>query len=179
MITETMFFSGGMIPIFLTVKNLGLLNSLWSLIIPSAISTFNLIIMRTSFMAIPAGIEEAAQIDGAGHIRLLFTIILPMSRSIVAVMILYYGVAYWNGWFNAAIYLNEKSLYPLQLVLREILLANDTSAMTQGMGFSDGISIAETVKYAVIVVSTIPILCIYPFMQKYFDKGVMVGALKG
>ena len=179
MITVTMFFSGGMIPLFLTVKNLGLLNSLWSLIIPSAISTFNLIIMRTSFMAIPAGIEEAAQIDGAGHIRLLFTIILPMSRSIVAVMILYYGVAYWNGWFNAAIYLNEKSLYPLQLVLREILLANDTSAMTQGMGFSDGISIAETVKYAVIVVSTIPILCIYPFMQKYFDKGVMVGALKG
>ena len=179
MITVTMFFSGGMIPIFLTVKNLGLLNSLWSLIIPSAISTFNLIIMRTSFMAVPAGIEEAAQIDGAGHLRMLFTIILPMSRSIVAVMILYYGVAYWNGWFNAAIYLNEKSLYPLQLVLREILLANDTSAMTQGMGFSDGISIAETVKYAVIVVSTIPILCIYPFMQKYFDKGVMVGALKG
>ena len=179
MITVTMFFSGGMIPIFLTVKNLGLLNSLWSLIIPSAISTFNLIIMRTSFMSIPAGIEEAAEIDGAGHVRMLFRIILPMSRSIVAVMILYYGVAYWNGWFNAAIYLSDKSLYPLQLVLREILIANDTTAMTQGMGFSDGVSIAETVKYAVIVVSTIPILCIYPFMQRYFDKGVMIGALKG
>ena len=179
MITVTMFFSGGMIPLFLTVKNLGLLNSLWSLIIPSAINTFNLIILRTSFSTIPTEMEEAAQIDGTGHIRLLFQIILPISKSIIAVMILYYGVAYWNGWFNAAIYLNEKKLYPLQLVLREILLANDTSAMTQGMGFSDGVSIAETVKYAVIVVSTLPILCIYPFMQKYFDKGVMIGALKG
>lgn len=179
MITVTMFFSGGMIPIFLTVKNLGLLNSLWSLIIPSAISTFNLIIMRTSFMAIPASLEEAAQIDGAGHIRILFQIILPLSKSIIAVMILYYGVAYWNGWFNASIYLNNKQLFPLQLVLKEILVANDTSAMTQGAGFADGINISETVKYAVIVVSTVPILCIYPFLQKYFDSGVMIGALKG
>ncbi len=179
MITVTMFFSGGIIPTFLTVKRLGLLNSLWSLIIPSAISTFNLIILRTSFMSIPASLEEAAHIDGAGHIRVLFQIVLPLSKSIIAVMILYYGVAYWNGWFNAAIYINDKSLYPLQLVLKEILHANDTSAMTQGMGFTDGISIAETVKYAVIVVSTLPILCIYPFLQKYFDKGVMIGALKG
>lgn len=179
MITVTMFFSGGIIPIYLNVKNLGLLNSLWSLIIPSAISTFNLIILRTSFMSIPAALEEAAQIDGAGHIRVLFQIILPLSRSIIAVMILYYGVAYWNGWFNASIFLNNKSLYPLQLVLKEILLANDTSAMTQGVAFSDGVSIAATVKYAVIIVSTLPILCIYPFLQKYFDKGVMLGALKG
>ena len=179
MVTVTMFFSGGIIPTFLNIKNLGMLNSIWSLIIPSAISTFNLIILRTSFMSIPASLEEAAQIDGAGHVRILFRIVLPLSKSIIAVMILYYGVAYWNGWFNAAIYLNDKELYPLQLVLKEILLANDTSAMTQGMGFSDGISIAETVKYAVIVVSTLPILCIYPFLQKYFDKGVMIGALKG
>ncbi len=179
MVTVTMFFSGGMIPLFLTVKNLGLLNSLWSLILPSAINTFNLIIMRTSFMSIPDSLEDAAQIDGAGHIRVLFQIVLPLSKTIIAVMILYYGVAYWNGWFNAAIYLSEKSKYPLQLVLREILIANDTSAMTQGVGFSDGISVAETVKYAVIVVSTLPILCIYPFLQKYFDKGVMIGALKG
>lgn len=179
MVTVTMFFSGGIIPTFLTVKNLGLFNSLWALIIPSAISTFNLIILRTSFMTIPASLEEAAEIDGAGHIRVLFQIILPLSKSIIAVMILYYGVGYWNGWFNAAIYLNDKKLYPLQLVLKEILHANDTSAMTQGMGFSDGVSIAETVKYAVIVVSTLPILCIYPFLQKYFDKGVMIGALKG
>lgn len=179
MITFTMFFSGGIIPMYLNIKNLGMLNSLWSLIIPSAISTFNLIILRTSFMAIPDSLVEAAQIDGAGHMRVLFRIILPLSKSIIAVMILYYGVAYWNGWFNAAIYLNNKSLYPLQLVLKEILHSNDTSAMTQGVGFSDGISIAETIKYAVIVVSTLPILCIYPFLQKYFDKGVMIGALKG
>lgn len=179
LITVTMFFSGGLIPTYLTVKNLGLLNSLWSLILPSAINTYNLIILRTSFMSIPTTLEEAAQIDGAGHIRILFQIILPLSKSILAVMILYYGVGYWNAWFNASIYLDERKLFPLQLVLREILLANDTSAMTQGVGMADEISIAETVKYAVIIVSTLPILCIYPFMQKYFDKGVMIGALKG
>ena len=179
MIIFTMFFSGGLIPMYLTVKNLHLLNSLWSLILPGAISTYNMIILRTSFASIPTTLEEAAQIDGAGHIRILFQIILPLSKSIIAVMILYYGVGYWNGWFNASIYLDERNLFPLQLVLREILLANDTSAMTQGVGFADGISIAETVKYAVIIVSTLPILCIYPFMQKYFDKGVMIGALKG
>jgi len=179
MITFTMFFSGGMIPIFLTVKNIGLYNSIWSLIIPSAISTFNLIILRTSFMAIPDSLEEAASIDGAGHIRILFRIILPLSKSIIAVMILYYGVAYWNGWFNASIYLQDREKFPLQLVLREILVANDTSGMSQGMDFTDGISIAETIKYAVIVVSTLPILCVYPFLQKYFDNGVMIGALKG
>ncbi len=179
MITFTMFFSGGLIPMYLTVKNLHLLNTLWSLILPGAISTYNMIILRTSFAAIPDTLEEAAQIDGAGHIRILFQIVLPLSKSIIAVMILYYGVGYWNGWFNASIYLDERHLFPLQLVLREILLANDTSAMTQGAGLADEISIAETVKYAVIIVSTLPILCIYPFMQKYFDKGVMIGALKG
>ena len=179
MITFTMFFSGGLIPMYLTVKNLHLLNTLWSLILPGAISTYNMIILRTSFAAIPDTLEEAAQIDGAGHIRILFQIVLPLSKSIIAVMILYYGVGYWNGWFNASIYLDERHLFPLQLVLREILLANDTSALTQGAGLADEISIDETVKYAVIIVSTLPILCIYPFMQKYFDKGVMIGALKG
>lgn len=179
MIVITMFFSGGIIPFYLTVKMLGMYNSLWALIIPTGISTYNLIIMRTSFMAIPDSMEEAAVIDGAGHIRVLTLIVLPLSKSIVAVMVLYYGVAHWNEWFNAMVFLTDRAKFPLQLVLREILIQNDTQAMMQGVSVSDGISVQESVKYAVIVVATVPVLCIYPFLQKYFVKGVLVGALKG
>lgn len=179
-IVFTMFFSGGMIPTYLTVQNLHLTNTLWALILPSAISTYNLIIMRTSFAGLPISLDEAATIDGAGHFRKLFYVILPLSKAIVAVMVLFYGVGHWNAWFNAAIYLNDKSLYPLQLVLREILLQNDSQNMLQGAGnVEDSMKIAETIKYAVIVVATVPILTVYPFLQKYFVKGVMVGALKG
>lgn len=175
----TMFFSGGMIPAFINIKDLGLYNSLWSLILPGAISTYNLIIMRTSFMGIPASLEEAAYLDGAGHLSIIWNVVIPLSKAIIAVMVLYYGVAYWNSWFNASIYLNDRTKYPLQLVLREILLQNDTSTMSQGATAADDYSIAESIKYAVVVVSTLPILCIYPFLQKYFVKGVMVGAVKG
>lgn len=175
----TMFFSGGMIPSFINIKELGLYNSLWSLILPGAISTYNLIIMRTSFEGIPASLEEAAFLDGAGHLSIIWNVIIPLSKAIIAVMILYYGVGYWNSWFNASIYLNDRTKYPLQLVLREILLQNDTATMTQGATAADDYSIAESIKYAVVVVSTLPILCIYPFLQKYFVKGVMVGAVKG
>lgn len=178
-ITFTMFFSGGMIPFYLVVKNLGLYNSLWSLILPSAINTYNLIIMRTSFMSIPYSLEEAARIDGAGHISILVKVVLPLSKAIIAVMVLYYGVAHWNSWFNAMLFLDEREKFPLQLVLREILIQNDVDAMTQGVDVADGLAVAETVKYAVIVVATLPVLCIYPFLQKYFVKGVMIGALKG
>lgn len=179
MIVITMFFSGGLIPFYLTVKNLGMYNTLLALIIPTGISTYNLIIMRTSFMAVPDSLEEAALIDGAGHLRVLTQVVIPLSKSIIAVMVLYYGVARWNEWFNAMIFLNDRSKFPLQLVLREILIQNDTQAMTQGVSVTDGISVAESVKYSVIIVATVPILCIYPFLQKYFVKGVMVGALKG
>jgi putative aldouronate transport system permease protein len=179
MIVITMFFSGGLIPFYLTVKNLGMYNTLLALIIPTGISTYNLIIMRTSFMAVPDSLEEAALIDGAGHFRVLTQVVIPLSKSIIAVMVLYYGVARWNEWFNAMIFLSDRSKFPLQLVLREILIQNDTQAMTQGVSVTDGISVAESVKYAVIIVATVPILCIYPFLQKYFVKGVMVGALKG
>lgn len=179
MIVITMFFSGGLIPFYLTVKNLGMYNTLLALIIPTGISTYNLIIMRTSFMAVPDSLEEAALIDGAGHLRVLTQVVIPLSKSIIAVMVLYYGVARWNEWFNAMIFLSDRSKFPLQLVLREILIQNDTQAMTQGVSVTDGISVAESVKYSVIIVATVPILCIYPFLQKYFVKGVMVGALKG
>lgn len=178
-ITFTMFFAGGIIPFYLTVRNYGLYNSLWALILPGAISTYNLIIMRTSFQSIPTSLEEAATIDGAGHITILLRVVLPLSKAIIAVMVLYYGVGHWNSWFNAMIFLTDRSKFPLQLVLKEILIQNDTMAMMQGTSVVDGQSISESVKYAVIVVATVPILCVYPFLQKYFVKGVMIGALKG
>ena len=178
-ITFTMFFNGGLIPFYMIVKKIGLYNSLLSLIIPLGISTYNLIIMRTSFAAVPAELEEAALIDGAGHWTILFKIYIPVSKAIIAVMVLYYGVGLWNGWFYSMIFLADRSKFPLQLILREILIQNDTSSVMSGVGVEDGFSVAETVKYAVIVIGTLPILCIYPFVQKYFVKGVMIGAVKG
>lgn len=179
MIVFTMFFGGGLIPFYLTVRGLHLDNTLWALIIPSAISTFNLIIMRTSFMGIPDEIEESARLDGASHLTILFRIVLPLSMPVVAVMILYYGVGHWNAWFHAMLFIQDRPLYPLQLVLREILVQNNTEAMLIGTDSFDRGLINETLKYAVIVVSTVPILVLYPFVQKYFAKGVMIGALKG
>jgi putative aldouronate transport system permease protein len=178
-IVFTMFFNGGLIPLYLTVKNVGLINSLWATIIPFAISTFNLIIMRTAFMSVPDSLEESAKIDGANHFTILFKIIIPLSMPVIAVMILYYAVEKWNGWFYASIFLKDRELFPLQLTLREILLANQTDSMSAGAGAGDQFQIGETIKYATIMVATIPILCVYPFVQKYFVKGVMVGALKG
>lgn len=175
----TMFFSGGMVPFYLTVKGYGLDNTLWALILPTGINTYNMIIMRTSFSSIPSALYEAAEIDGANDVVILTKIVLPLSKSIIAVMILFYGVYHWNAWFNAMIFMRDKTLYPLQLVLREILIQNDTSAMSQGGAMADTYNIAENIKYAVIIVATVPVLCIYPFIQKYFEKGVMVGAIKG
>ena len=175
----TMFFSGGLIPMYLIVRGVGLLDSLWSTIIPFAINTFNLIIMRTAFMAIPVELEESAKMDGANHFTILFRIILPLSMPVIAVMILYYAVEKWNGWFYASIFIKNRDLFPLQLALREILIANSTENMTTGADNADRFQIGETIKYATIMVATVPILCVYPFVQKYFVKGVMIGALKG
>ena len=179
MIIFTMFFGGGLIPTYLNIKRLGLDNSLLALIIPGAISTYNLVIMRTSFQGIPESLEESAKLDGAGHLTILFRIVLPLSKAVFAVIALYYAVGHWNSWFNAMIYLHDRDKYPLQLVLREILISNDTNSMMSGVAVGDQQTIAETIKYAIIVVATAPILCIYPFVQKYFVKGVMVGAVKG
>lgn len=176
----TMFFNGGMIPTYLLVKNLGITNTYFALILPTAISTYNMIIMRTGFASIPDSLEESAKIDGASHWTILFRIILPLAKPTVAVIVLYYAVTSWNSWFNAMIYLQKRrDLQPLQLILRGILIENDTQGMIQGSGAGDAESISETIKYAVIVVSTVPILAIYPFLQKYFAKGVMIGAVKG
>ncbi len=178
-IVFTMFFEGGLIPLYLLVNELGLFNSRWALIFPTAISAFNLIIMRTAFQGIPDSLEESARIDGANDITILFRIVLPLSMPVVAVMILFYGVYHWNSWFHAMIFLQNRDLFPLQLILREILIANDTSSMTSGVSTVDAMPIGETVKYATIVVATLPILLLYPFLQKYFVKGVMIGGIKG
>ena len=177
-IVFTMFFSGGMIPFYINLKELHLTNTLWGLIIPFMITTSNLIILRTSFESIPESLIEAAQIDGAGHIRILTTIVLPLSKAMLAVMVLYYGVSIWNSWFWASAILRNREMYPLQIILREILLSNDTSSMTAGASATDTEAIGMTIKYATIMVATVPILCVYPFLQKYFTKGTKDGAVK-
>lgn len=178
-IVFTMFFHGGLIPFYLVVKGMGLLNSLWSIIIPFTVNTFNLILMRTSFQAIPESLEESAKIDGANHIVILFRIFIPLSMPIIAVMCLYYAVEKWNGWFYASIFLNDHAKFPLQLVLREILISSSTDNMSSNASAGDLLQIGETIKYATIIVATLPILFVYPFLQKYFVKGTMIGALKG
>ena len=176
----TMFFGGGLIPFYMVVKECGLIGSLWSLIIPTAISTYNMIILRTSFESLPESIIESARIDGAGHLQILYKMVIPLSKASLAVVGLYYGVSYWNSWFNASIFLGgDTSKWPLQLVLRQILILNDTNSMTMDVGAQDVEKVGDSIKYAVIVVATIPILCAYPFLQKYFVKGVMIGAVKG
>jgi putative aldouronate transport system permease protein len=180
MIVFTMYFSGGLIPRYLLIYNtLGLGDKLLALIIPGAISTWNLIIMRTYFMSIPESLIESAKIDGANDIVILIMIVLPVSMPIIAVMILFYGVGHWNAWFDAMIFLRNRSLYPLQLILREILISNSMNNMMMESGDLDKEALGESLKYGSIIVATLPILLIYPFIQKYFVKGVMIGAIKG
>lgn len=175
MILITMYFSGGLVPTWLTVKNLGLYDSLWALIIPSAISTYNMILLRSYFSTLPDSLVESVFIDGGGHFTCLFKIFIPLSKPALMVMLLYYGVGHWNSWFNAMIYLRNKKLYPLQLVLRNILIEG-TSLDIQGV--SNYEELQMSIKAAMIIVSTLPFLFIYPFVQKYFKGGLMVGSLK-
>lgn len=177
-IVFTMYINGGMVPNFLLIKDIGLYNSVWALIVPGLISAYNLIILRNGFMGIPDSLAESAEIDGAGPFRILLNIILPLSKASLAVVTLYYAVTHWNSWFNAMIYLKDSGKFPLQLVLRQILIVNSGASMTDDMNTS-GEKISETIQYAVIMVATVPILCFYPFIQKYFTKGVMLGAVKG
>lgn len=187
MFMVTMFFGGGLVPSYLLVKELGMVNTMWAIVIPSAASIWNIIVSRTFFQSsIPKELQEAAQIDGCTNIRLFFKIILPLSMPIIAVMALFYGVGNWNSYFSALIYLNDAVKYPLQLVLRQILVLQEMSA--QGGGTIDASTasalnnkaeIAALVKYAVIIVATAPIIAIYPFLQRYFVQGVMIGSVKG
>ncbi|MEK8129088.1 carbohydrate ABC transporter permease [Paenibacillus filicis] len=177
-IVFTMFFSGGLIPLYLIVKGAGLTNTLASVILPFAMNTFHLIIMRTSFQAIPETLEESAKIDGAHHLTILLRIVIPLSMPVIAVVILYAAVDRWNAWFYASVFLKDRSLYPLQLILRELLISDSTDTISTG-AVNELHQIGETIKYASIMVATLPILFIYPFLQKHFVKGVMIGALKG
>lgn len=183
LITFTMFFNGGMIPNYMLVSGLGLKDSLWAMILPNAVSIWNLIIARTYLSTnIPDELFEAASMDGCGTIRFFFKIVLPLSSALTAVLVLFYAVAHWNAFFNALIYLESSSKYPLQLVLRNILLINQSGDSSMLADTEDLVlrqKLADLLKYGVIVVSTLPVLCIYPFVQKYFVKGVMIGAVKG
>jgi putative aldouronate transport system permease protein len=178
----TMFFSGGIIPTYILMNNLGLVNTIWAMVLPGAVSVYNTIVMRTFFVhSIPLEIQEAAQADGCSNTRLLLQIVLPLSKPILAVIVLFYAVGHWNAFFNALIYLTESERYPLQLVLRSILIQNTASQEMLGdidtMG--NRVMLAETIKYALIIVSTLPMMILYPFLQKFFEKGVMIGAIKG
>jgi putative aldouronate transport system permease protein len=179
-VTLTMFFSGGIIPSYLLVKNLGMVDTMWALVIPGAIATYNLIVMRTYFQSsIPWEIQEAAHIDGCSNWKLLTHVILPLSKPILAVMILFYAVGHWNSFFNALIYIRSKDMYPLQLVLREMLLISQADSFDSSAGMVDKVLLAESIKYVVIIISSLPVLLMYPFVQKHFVKGVMIGSLKG
>lgn len=178
LITITMFISGGMIPFYQTLQELNLTDTHLGLVFPFMISTYNMIILRTYFESIPDSLSEAARIDGAGHLRILFSVILPLSKPILAVMVLYYGVSTWNGWFWASTILSDRSMYPLQVILREILLSNDTTSMTLGVSTGDVEAVGASIRYATIIVATLPILFVYPFLQRYFTKGIMIGAVK-
>ncbi len=175
----TMYFSGGMIPAYLNVRDLGMMDTLLALIMPNAINTSNLLIMRSAFMAVPESLSEAAEIDGASHRQILFQVMVPLVKATMAVLVLYYGVAHWNSWFNASIYLRSSDKFPLQLVLRNILIEGETSDMLSDVGSADNPQAVQLLKYSLIVVSTLPIMCIYPFLQRFFEKGVMLGAVKG
>lgn len=184
-LTFTMFFNGGLIPTYLVYKEINLINTPWVMIIPGMVNVYNMIVMRSFFESLPYEMHEAAFIDGCGNIKIITKIVLPLSLPIIAVMIIFYGVMHWNEYFSALVYISDQKLKPLQLILRDILITSTSrvSSMMSGgaanTGEMDRIRTAESIKYAVAVVSTVPVLCLYPFLQKHFSKGVMIGAIKG
>lgn len=179
--TFTMVFSGGMIPTYLLVGALGLVNTVWSQLIPGMISVYNMIIARTFISEIPGELLEAAQIDGCSDLRFFMEMVIPLSKAVIAVLALYYAVSHWNAYFKAFLYLSNQQLFPLQLFLRQILVMNSVdSDLLMDTEMQEAIQgMRDLLKYALIVVSTVPILCVYPFVQRYFIKGVMIGSVKG
>ena len=182
----TMFFSGGMIPSYLLIKNLGMLDTMWALILPGATSVYNIIVTRSFFeTSVPRELEESAIVDGASDFTIFFKIVLPLSAPIIAVIALFVGVGRWNGFMDALIYLSDRSKYPLQMILRELLILQDMSSNTTSSSTSVQMAaykqaqLAAIIKYGVMIVSTLPIIVVYPFLQRYFVKGMLVGSLKG
>lgn len=179
LIVFTMYMDFGLIPAFLNVKQLGLYNTRWAIILPGAISTYNMIVMRTGFSAVPASLEESAKLDGANDFVILWKIMVPVTKATIAVIALFYAVGHWNSWFAASIYLQDRGKFPLQLFLREILIANSSMNTAGEINSVDGVQfLDELIKYCSIIISTVPILVVYPFVQKYFVTGVMIGSVK-
>lgn len=177
----TMFFGGGLIPTYFTIRNFGLYDTIWVMVLPFSVAVYHIIIARTFFdSSLPQGILDAAMIDGCGNLRFFFQIALPLSKAVLAVIALYTAVGQWNAYFNALVYIRTEELKPLQLVVRNILITNQAMAGTgDGLAAQEARRLSELMKYAVIIISTVPIMCIYPFVQKYFSQGVMIGAIKG
>lgn len=178
MMLFTMYFGGGMVPNYLNIRSLGLLDTIWALVLPGAVSVYRCIICKTAIEAIPESLSESAFMDGANDFQVIWKILVPLIKPTIAVLLLYYGVDHWNSWFQASIYLRDDTYTPISNVLRSLLIVN-TEMSGSVTGGDDYDTYLETVKYAAIVVSTFPIMCIYPFLQKYFAKGAMVGAVKG
>ena len=175
----TMFFGGGLIPFYNVVSSLGLLDTIWAIILPSALSAWNLFMTKTFFeVGISESMVEAAEIDGAGQVRTFLSVVLPLSKAIMAVMALYYAVGQWNSYFNAMIFLQDEEMYPLQLVLRESLIASETTTGGSGETILEQYRLANQLKYVSVIVSSLPVIVLYPFVQKYFAQGVMIGSLK-
>ena len=174
MCTFTMFFNGGMIPTFLVIKELKLLNTIWAILLPGAVSTYNMILMRTFFLQIPQSLVEAAELDGCRDFGVLFRIVLPLSLASLMTIGMFYAVAHWNSYFSAVLYLSKPELYPLQIILRQVVLMNE---IVENASSQEEV-MAEGIKYATIVVAMLPMLCVYPFVQRYFVKGVLVGSVK-
>ncbi|MGU3470731.1 carbohydrate ABC transporter permease [Paenibacillus sp. D51F] len=178
----TMFFGGGLIPTYLLIKDLGMIDTIWALVVPGAAGVFNIIIVRTFFQStIPDEMREAAFIDGCSNTKFFLQMVLPLSKPIIAVMVLYHVVGFWNGFFDALIYLNDETKYPLQLVLRNILVQNQVNSnmMIDVESYAAKLRVTELIKYGVIIVASLPLLVLYPFLQRYFVKGVMIGSIKG
>lgn len=175
----TMFFSGGLIPSYLLIKNLGMMDTIWSLILPGVISTYMLLVARSFLSALPESLEEAAKIDGANELFILFKVVLPLSMPIIATVGLYSAVFHWNAWFDSMLYIQDASKQVLQLVLRNILITGSDPLIEQMTGGNKQVINTETLKMAVLVVSILPILCVYPFLQKYFIQGSLIGSVKG
>lgn len=175
----TMYFSGGLIPFFLLIRSIGLYNTRWVMILPYAISTYNVIVMRSFFQSLPPSLEESAVLDGANDLQVLLRVVVPLSAPVIAVIAMYYGVGYWNSWYPSLIFHRNRQYYPLQMILREMLILNEPTEQTTMSEMVDEPYTRELVKYCAIVLTTVPILAIYPFLQRYFVKGVMIGAVKG
>ncbi|MDD3410935.1 MAG: carbohydrate ABC transporter permease, partial [Eubacteriales bacterium] len=179
LITFTMFFSGGLIPLFIVVNKAGLYNSRWAVIIPYAVNTYNLIVCRTFFEGIPDSLIESARLDGANDVRILGSIVIPLSKAILAVLVLFYAVAHWNSYFPAMLFIPKTDLQPVQVYLIRVLIQDTEALAEEGTAGYSRALIVEQLKYAVIIVTVLPVAILYPFLQKYFVQGVMIGAIKG